>query len=73
MSDAEDPWEYLRGMGLCTGLHRGAGPTDKADTIANVKQLISDHTTSTEGHVVERRVLVDHGGPAPSLRVPRSG
>ena len=45
--DAEDAWEYLRGMGLYRGLTEGLGETDKADAIANVKKLISDHTTST--------------------------
>ena len=50
--DAEDAWEYLRGMGLYRGLTEGLGETDKADAIANVKQLISDHTTSA-GVMVE--------------------
>jgi len=44
--DAEDAWEYVRGMGLFRGLTEGLGETDKADAIANVKQLIGDHTTS---------------------------
>ena len=50
--DAEDAWEYLRGMGLYRGLTEGLGETDKADAIANVQQLISDHTTSA-GVMVE--------------------
>jgi SAM-dependent methyltransferase len=44
--DAEDAWEYLRGMGLYRGLTEGLDENDKADAIANVHQLISDHTTS---------------------------
>ena len=44
--DAEDAWEYLRGMGLYRGLTEGLSETGKADAIANVKQLISDHATS---------------------------
>ena len=44
--DAEDAGEYVRGMGLYRGLTEGLDETDKADAIANVKQLISDHTTS---------------------------
>ena len=43
--DAEDAWEYVRGMGLYRGLTEGLGETDKADAIANVQQLISDHAT----------------------------
>jgi hypothetical protein len=50
--DAEDAWEYLQGIGLYRGLTEGLGETDKADAIANVKQLISDHTTSA-GVMVE--------------------
>ena len=64
--DAEEAWEYLRGMGLYRGLTEGLGETDKADAIANVQQLISDHTTSA-GVMVESAVLVDHGGPAPCV------
>ena len=50
--DAEDAWEYQRGMGLYRGLTEGLGETDKAQAIANVKQLISDHTTAA-GVMVE--------------------
>jgi len=50
--DAEDAWEYVSGMGLYRGLTAGLGETAEADAIANVKQLISDHTTST-GVMVE--------------------
>ena len=50
--DAEDAWEYVRGMGLYRGLTEGLGETDKAEAIANVKQLISDHTTAA-GVMVE--------------------
>ena len=50
--DAEEAWEYLRGMGLYRGLTEGLGETDKADAIANVERLISDHTTSA-GVMVE--------------------
>jgi SAM-dependent methyltransferase len=50
--DAEDAWEYLRGMGLYRGLTEGLGETEKADAMANVKQLISDHTTS-DGVIVD--------------------
>jgi SAM-dependent methyltransferase len=44
--DPEDAWEYVRGMGLYRGLTGGLDETGKADAIANVKQLIADHTTS---------------------------
>src|ERR687897_109946 len=50
--DTEDAWQYVRGMGLYRGLTEGLGETAKADAIANVKQLISDHTTSA-GVMVE--------------------
>ena len=50
--DAEDAWEYQRGMGLYRGLTEGLGETDKAQAIANVKQLITDHTTAA-GVMVE--------------------
>jgi SAM-dependent methyltransferase len=44
--DPEDAWEYVRGMGLYRGLTGGLDETGKAHAIANVKQLIADHTTS---------------------------
>jgi SAM-dependent methyltransferase len=50
--DAEDAWEYVRGMGLYRGLTEGLGETDRADAIAKVQRLISDHTTSA-GVMVE--------------------
>jgi antirestriction protein len=39
-------------MGLYRGLTERLGESDKADAIANVQQLISDHTTSA-GVMVE--------------------
>ena len=44
--DPEDAWDFVRGMGLYRGLTGGLDETGKADAIANVKQLIADHTTS---------------------------
>lgn len=45
--DAQDAWEYVRGMGLYRGLTEELAATDMADAITNVKQLIRDHTTPT--------------------------
>jgi SAM-dependent methyltransferase len=51
--DPEDAWDFVRGMGLYRGLTGGLDETGKADAIANVKQLIADHTT-TAGVMLDR-------------------